>query len=76
MPVLEPENPVRPARELPVVRDDDDGSLVLARETKEQLVQPLAVRVIEIAGRLVGQHEARVMDERAGYRAAYCGQKA
>ena len=44
--------------------------LELPRQPEEDLVQPLAVRVIEVAGRLVGEDEARVVHQGARHRAA------
>ena len=44
--------------------------LQLARQLGEQLVQPLAVRVVEVARRLVGEQHGRVGRQRARHRRA------
>ena len=52
----------------PVVRHDHQRGLELPRQRGEQVVQPLAVGVVEVAGRLVGQHHDRVDRQRARHR--------
>ena len=57
----------RPARR-PVVGDDHQRRLELPRQPPEELVQPLAVGVVQVAAGLVGQDDQRVRRERAGHR--------
>ena len=55
-----------------VVRHDDERGLELARQPREQLVQPLAVAVVEVAGGLVGQDDAAGPAASARATAARC----
>ena len=48
-----------------IVRHDDDCSALLVQLT-EQVEHDLLIPLIEIAGRLVGENQLRVVDERAG----------
>src|SRR5581483_1099826 len=41
------------------VRDGDDGALVLVAEPPQRLDYGPLVRLVELSGRLVGQHERR-----------------
>ena len=58
--VLELQHPVRPGRERAIVRHDHHAQLELVRELGEQLVQPLAVVMVEISRRLVGEEHGRI----------------
>ena len=58
------------ARELGVVRDDEQRRAALAVELEEQLVDRLAGRAIEVAGRLVGEQQRRLEHHRARERHA------
>src|SRR5436309_8735379 len=70
LPVPHAHDAVRVAAHLGVVRDDDErlpARLVQAAEEGDDLRGRLAV---EVAGRLVREHDARLVDERAGDRGA------
>ena len=56
--VLLSEDPVGPRGQLPVVGHHHHRGLELPRQRGEQLVQPLAVGVVQVARRLVGQDDA------------------
>ena len=58
--VLELQHAVRPGRERAIVRHDHHAQLELVRELGEQLVQPLAVVMVEISRRLVGEEHGRI----------------
>src|SRR5207244_13107151 len=55
--VLEHQNPIGPPGELPIVGDDDYRRLVLPGQSKEYLVQPVRVGVVQVARGLVRQHQ-------------------
>ena len=48
----------------------DDGRFVLARQPEQDLVEPLAVGVVEVPRRLVRQHQAGIVHQRPRHRAA------
>ena len=60
--VLEPEHAVGDRRRLGLVGDDHDGPPV---ETAQQREHGGAVLGVEVAGRLVGQHQLGIVDERS-----------
>ena len=57
-------------REIRVVRHDEQRRAALAIEIEEQLVDRLAGRAIEVAGRLVGEEQRRLEHHGAGERDA------
>src|SRR5258708_25847402 len=56
-PVLELKDSIGSRRQRPVVGHDHHGNLQLARQLGEQLVQTLAVMMVEVARRLVRSEE-------------------
>ena len=66
MPIFQAQNAVHAGRQLQVVGGDERGNAGGADEM-HQRVEHMRGRVrVEVAGRLVGQDEARVVGERAG----------
>jgi hypothetical protein len=63
-----------PPRDLPgevhVVGHDQEGHLVLVVDAKQEVVDLVRGAGVEVAGRLVGQQQARAHDQRAGDRHA------
>jgi hypothetical protein len=57
-------------RQLRVVRDQDDGRPTAMVNLAQQLEDVTAVRAVQVAGRLVGEHDRRVVGEGAGERHA------
>src|SRR3954452_7112777 len=51
-----------------VVGDDEEGEAALEVEPAHQLAHLLGAFAVEVAGRFVGPHDGRVVDERAGDR--------
>ena len=64
------EDPIHARREAPVVRHDDEAGRKLAVQLKHQLEHRLGVAAIEISRGLIGQHDARIGDQRARHRGA------
>ena len=64
-PAFEPKRPVARGRQAEVVRRDDGGETTLAMHGPEERVERIAGRLIEVAGRFVGQDEGRRHHERA-----------
>ena len=64
--VFEYERAVAGAREVFVVRGDDDACAARACERREEGSYPSAGARVEVSGRLVAEQEARRVDERAG----------
>ena len=62
------EDPVGVGRGLRVVGDEDDGLVALDARSPERVEDLGAGRVVEVAGRLVGEEERRPGDERPGDR--------
>ena len=56
--------PARASRRLGIVRDHDDRLAELAVEPVEQVEDLLRRRAVEVAGRLVGDDDRRVGDQR------------
>ena len=53
-----------------IVGDDDETRFELLIELKHEFEHVLAVARVEIAGWLIGQHQLRLRDQRAGDRSA------
>src|SRR5688572_25863815 len=53
-------------RHLLAVRDDDQHVLLMAMEVEQQRGDRRGRRLIQIAGRLVAEHEWRASDQRSG----------
>jgi hypothetical protein len=66
-PVAERDPPGQPRRQLPVVGDDDDGRAGPV-QVPDQGHDGRAGAAVEVAGRLVGQHDRRPSDQRPGHR--------
>ena len=64
------DDPVGRAADREVVRDDQQRQAALDVEPPQQRGDLLGVRAVEVAGRLVGPHDRRVVDQRAGDRHA------
>ena len=65
-PVAQDEDPVGVRRRLRVVGDEHDGLAALGAEAPEHVEDLRAGRVVEVAGRLVGEEEGRPVDEGPG----------
>ena len=48
------------------MRDDDEDRLLLAVQVEQQLADGLGGVAVEVAGRLVGQQQDRLVDQRPG----------
>src|SRR5690606_2396610 len=66
--VRETDRAARAAGEGRIVRDQHERRAALAVQLLEQMDDRLARAGVEIAGRLVGEQDARLVDERAGER--------
>ena len=66
--VAEDEDPVGVGGGLGVVGDEDDRLAALGARAPEHVQDLGAGRVVQVAGRLVGEQEGRPVDERAGER--------
>jgi hypothetical protein len=60
-PLAEVQHPVGDRGRLGLVGDEHDGA---SRQAAEKFEHGRAVRLVEVPGRLVGEHERRVGDER------------
>ena len=65
-PVPHRERPWRRGRDRLVVRHEDDALAVLMREVAQQRDDLIPGLAVEVASRLVGQDDARVIGERPG----------
>ena len=68
--VADADDPVGDARRLGVVADDHRRAAVLAHELAENVVHLVGGRGVELAGRLVGEEDARSVGERGAERDA------
>ena len=66
--VLEPQDPVGDVADPLVVADDDDAPALLLRDPAQEPHDLVADLRVEVGGRLVGQDERRVVDQRPGDR--------
>src|SRR6266511_4120471 len=65
-PIAQADRPMRRGRDLRVVRDQDDGLPAILAERAQQPDDLLAGRRVEVSGRLVGEHDPRLVPERPG----------
>jgi hypothetical protein len=63
--VFQEQRTIGSRRQRPVVRRNHHGNLEIARQADKQIVQSFAVRVIEIARRLVGQEHHGINGQRS-----------
>ena len=66
-PVLDHQPPVRHLGQFLVVRYDHEGLAELLAQVEEELVQFAGMGAVEVAAGLIGQHHARVVEERTGH---------
>ena len=64
--VLEVDGARAPGGDVALVGDDHDGDAALGAQAREHLHHLVAGRGVEVAGRLVGQQQRRLVDQRAG----------
>jgi hypothetical protein len=68
MAILEAHQPLAVGGDVRLVRDQQDGDAALLVQLLERAHDLLAGLRIEVAGRLVGQHQRRIAHQRAGDR--------
>jgi acyl-CoA thioesterase I len=66
----QPDDAVAAACELEIMRDEDQGRATVALQGEQQVDDRVPRGLVEIAGRLVGDHDGRIGHKRAGDRHA------
>lgn len=65
--VLHLDDAIGLGRELVVMRDDHEGRAPRLAQRAHQSKQPISAVGIEVAGRLISQHDIRLLHERASH---------